>query len=97
MEEAHEKGTPIMRPLFYDFCDDRKCWENETSYMFGPDVLVSPVMEKGQTSKEVYLPAGTSWTNAWTKEVYEGGQTVTVETPIDQIPLFTRNGYILEI
>ena len=54
-------------------------------------------MEKGQQTKEVYLPAGASWTNAWTKEVVDGGQTIVVETPIDQIPLFTRNGFVLEV
>lgn len=97
MEEAHVKGTPLMRPLFYDFPEDKACWENETSYMFGPDVLVSPVMEKGQSSKEVYLPAGSVWTDAWTKKIYEGGQKVSVETPLDKIPLFTRNGYTLEV
>ena len=86
-----------MRPLFYDFPEDKVCWDNETEYMFGPDVLVAPVMEKGQTKKEVYLPAGAEWTNVWTKESFEGGQTVTVETPIEQIPLFTRNDFVLHV
>ncbi len=97
MEAAHEKGTPIMRPLFYDFPADSVCWENEAQYMFGPDILVAPVMEKGQKTKEVYLPAGARWTNVWTKEVLDGGQSVVVDTPIDQIPLFTRNDFILEV
>lgn len=97
MEAAHEKGTPVMRPLFYDFPADSVCWENESQYMFGPDILVAPVMEKGQQTKEVYLPAGARWTNAWTKEVLDGGQTVVVDTPIDQIPLFTRNDFVLEV
>ncbi len=97
MEAAHEKGSPVMRPLFYDFPEDKVCWDNETEYMFGPDVLVAPVMEKGQTEKEVYLPAGAKWTNVWTKESFEGGQTVTVETPIEQIPLFTRNDFVLHV
>ena len=97
MEAAHEKGTPVMRPLFYDFPEDPVCWDNESEYMFGPDILVAPVMEKGQQTKEVYLPSGVKWTNVWTKETVEGGQTVVVETPIDQIPLFTRNGFVLEV
>ena len=54
-------------------------------------------MEKGQTKKEVYLPAGAKWTNVWTKESFEGGLTVTVETPIEQIPLFTRNDFVLHV
>ena len=97
MEAAHEKGSPVMRPLFYDFPEDKTCWDNESEYMFGPQILVAPVMERGQKTKEVYLPAGTKWTNVWTKEVFEGGQTVTVETPIEQIPLFTKEGFELEV
>lgn len=97
MREAHEKGTPVMRPLFYDFPEDTVCWENEKEYMYGPNILVAPVMERGEKTKEVYLPAGTRWTNVWTKEAFEGGQTVTVATPLDQIPLFTREGYTLEV
>lgn len=91
MEEAHKKGTPVMRPMFYDFPDDKLCWENESQYMFGPNILVAPIMEKGQTEREVYLPVGSNWTNAWTKEKIEGGQTILVDAPIDQIPLFLRD------
>ena len=65
--------------------------------MFGPDVLVAPVMERGQKTKEVYLPKGSTWTNPWTGENYEGGQTVTVETPLEQIPLFTKDNFRLEV
>ncbi|WP_017210697.1 TIM-barrel domain-containing protein [Clostridium beijerinckii] len=91
MEEAHKKGTPVMRPMFYDFPEDKLCWENESQYMFGPNILVAPIMEKGQTEREVYLPAGSNWTNAWTKEKMEGGKTILVDAPIDQIPLFLRD------
>ena len=97
MKAAHEKGTPVMRPLFYDFPEDAVCWDNEKEFMYGPNILVAPVMERGEKTKEVYLPAGTRWTNVWTKEAFEGGQTVTVATPLDQIPLFTREGYTLEV
>jgi Alpha-glucosidases, family 31 of glycosyl hydrolases len=97
MEEAHEKGTPVMRPLFYDFPEDASCWENETQYMFGPDILVAPVMDEELEEMTVYLPKGSVWINAWTGEIHEGGRTVPVKTPIEQIPLFTRNGYCLEL
>ncbi len=97
MEEAHEKGTPVMRPLFYDFPEDASCWENETQYMFGPDVLVAPVMDEEVEEMTVYLPKGSVWVNSWTGDIHEGGQKVAVKTPIDQIPLFTRNGYCLEL
>lgn len=97
MEQAHEKGTPVMRPLFYDFPEDQKAWEVEDQYLFGPDVLVKPVTEAGCRSVSVYLPAGADWTNAWTGQRYPGGQTVTVDAPLDQIPLFTKNEFVLNV
>lgn len=79
-----------MRPLFYDFWQDKKCWEVETQYMFGPEFLVAPVVRRGQREQSVYLPAGAEWVNWWTKECFGGGQEVRVPSPLDQIPLFQR-------
>ncbi len=95
MTEAHEKGTPVMRPLFYDFPKDQKAWDCDTAYMFGDKVLVAPIMEEHQRQTTVYLPEGAEWTNAWTKETFAGGQSITVDAPLDEIPLFTRDGYQL--
>lgn len=92
MRAASDSGAPVMRPLFYDFPEDKACWNVEDSYMFGPDILVSPVMEAGAAERSIYLPAGTDWTDAYTKKVYEGGQTVTVPAPIDIIPVMVRAG-----
>lgn len=92
MKAASDSGAPVMRPLFYDFPEDKACWTVEDSYMFGPDLLVSPVMEAGAESRRIYLPAGTSWTDAYTKQVYEGGQWVNVPAPIDIIPVMIRQG-----
>ena len=97
MEQAHEKGTPVMRPLFYDFPEDQKAWEVEDQYLFGPDVLVKPVTEANCRQVSVYLPEGADWTNAWTGRHYPGGQTVTVDAPLDQIPLFTKNEFVLNV
>ncbi len=97
MTAAHEKGTPVMRPLFYEYPEDPVCWENESEYLFGPEVLVAPVMEAGQTEVMVYLPQGDTWTNAWTGECYEGGQSVKTKAPKNQIPLYTRNEFKLPI
>lgn len=92
MQAAHEKGTPVMRPLFYDVPSDMKSWNIEDEYMFGPDVLVAPVLYAGETERKVYLPKGSRWKNYWTGEVVKGGSSVVVSTPIEQIPVFTRNG-----
>ena len=97
MEQAHEKGTPVMRPLFYDFPEDQKAWEVEDQYLFGPDVLVKPVTEANCRQVSVYLPAGADWANAWTGEGFQGGQTVPVDAPLDQIPLFTKNEFVLNV
>lgn len=91
MKTASETGAPVMRPLFFDFSGDRECWNVEDAYMFGPDLLVAPVMEAGAVQRRVYLPAGSTWTDACTKTRYEGGQYVTVPAPIDVIPVFFRD------
>lgn len=97
MAEAHEKGTPLMRPLFYVFPEDSACWEVEDAYLFGPDILVAPITGAGQRQRAVYLPAGRTWTNAWTGATHQGGQHITVDAPLEQIPLFTRDGFPLTL
>ncbi len=97
MRDAHESGAPVMRPLFYDFPADQAAWQVEDSYMFGPDLLVSPVMVPGVTERKVYLPAGADWKDAYTGQMYAGGQTVTVPAPIDVIPVMIRDGKPFEI
>jgi alpha-D-xyloside xylohydrolase len=92
---THTTGAPFMRALFMDFGADPKVADIRDEYMFGPALLVAPVVEQGATTREVYLPAGTDWYNYWTNERLHGGQTVTVKAPIDTIPLFVRAGSIL--
>ena len=96
MKKAHTDGTPVMRPLFYDFAKDGQTWDISDEYMFGPDVLVSPILHAGQTKRDVYLPAGEDWIDVNTKQTYQGGQTVTVDCPIDTLPLFTRASHPLD-
>lgn len=90
MKQASETGSPVMRPMFYDFYQDTVCWETEDQYMFGPDLLVAPVMQEGVTSRTVYLPEHETWIESYTGKTYEGGQTVTAEAPLDVIPVFER-------
>lgn len=96
MQKCHEEGIPPMRPLFTDYPEDKKAWEVKDQFLFGPDILVSPVTHAGQTSREVVLPAGARWTEVQTGITYDGGQTVTCETPLSVIPLFVREGGSLE-
>ncbi len=97
MRLAHERGWPPMRPLFFDFPTDKDCWSVEDQFMFGPDVLVAPVLYKGARSRQVYLPAGTTWTDAWTEESLAGGQQITAYAPLERIPLYRRAGARLPI
>lgn len=90
--QAHELGYPVMRALFFEFPRDPECWDVDSQYMFGPDLLVAPVTEAGATSREVYLPAGAAWTNLHTGLVTEGGQSLIVEAPLEVIPIFARGG-----
>ena len=92
MEETHKIGTPIIRAMFYEFPEDSICWDITDQYMYGADILVAPVCHEHTFSRQVYLPAGASWTDARTGAVYEGGQTLTVDAPIDTLPIFLRDG-----
>lgn len=97
MRVAAKKGTPPMRPLFFDFPNDRRAASIEDQFLFGPDLVVAPILEPGATSRLVYLPAGVRWKNAWTGELLEGGQMLEVAAPLAQIPLFVREGRDLPI
>ena len=90
MKTAAETGLPPMRPLFVDFPDDPACWDIEDQFLFGPDILVCPVVEQGAASRQVYLPAGTTWRDAFAGDVFEGGQTLTADAPLERIPVFLR-------
>jgi alpha-D-xyloside xylohydrolase len=90
MSAAHTSGSPIIRPLFYDFPADDKAWAIEDAYMFGPDLLVAPILFEGQRARDVYLPSGERWISHGSGEVFDGGQTVNESAPLDHLPVFER-------
>ena len=90
MKLASEDGTPVMRPLFYDFCGDKNVYDIGDEYMFGPDLLVAPVVEPGARKRMVYLPEGCRWKDAGTGMVYDGGTRIEADAPLDTIPLFLK-------
>ena len=92
LRAASATGAPVMRTLFFEFPEDPKAWDVKDAYMFGPDYLVAPVCHKHAVTREVYLPEGARWTYWYTGETYDGGQTITVDAPIDVIPVFSRDG-----
>ena len=85
-----------MRPLALEHPADPNVWELGSQYLFGPDLLVAPVTRSGASHWPVYLPAGT-WYDFWTGERYEGGQSVSVATPLETVPLFARGGSIIPL
>ncbi len=97
MRKAHEEGIPLMRPLFFDFPEDCETYGIEDEYMFGPQLLVAPVVEEGARQRKVYLPKGAQWSDAYNGTTYQGGQWIEVEAPLSRIPLFLRDGAELPI
>ncbi|MDN4474776.1 glycoside hydrolase family 31 protein [Demequina sp. SYSU T00192] len=92
MDEAAASGLPPMRTLFVEFPDDEAAWGIDDAYMLGSHVLVAPVTAPGATSRQVYLPAGTSWTEAETGAAHEGGTWVEAAAPSHAIPVFVSAG-----
>ena len=95
MKAAHEKGTPVIRPLFYDYPADKKCWDIGDEYMFGPDVLVAPILYEDVRERQVYLPEG-KWRNINDGTEFDGGRTITAPAPYEAIPVFVKVGAEVE-
>lgn len=92
-QEAARTGLPIVRPLFLVDPRAPAAWSNWWTYLYGGDLLVSPVWEKGKRIQEVYLPSGARWRDAWRQgKVFKGGQTIKVKAELHQMPLFVREG-----
>ena len=91
---AHENGQPLVRGLFYEFAQDERVADIADEYLYGPDILVAPVVEAGARSRAVYLPgdASTTWTDLRDGSVYAGGQTVVAAAGLDTVPAFARDG-----
>jgi alpha-glucosidase len=90
--EAAATGLPLQRPLFLHFEDDPATYAIQTQYLFGPDLLVAPVIEAGRQEWTAYLPAGADWVHVWSGATHAGGQRVTVAAPFGSPPVFYRAG-----
>lgn len=89
MQEAHQPGDPVMRPLFYHYPQQPESWQVEDQYLLGRDLLVAPVLHAGQHERRIWLPAGDRWI-ARCGTQYQGGQWLTMETPLSVIPVLVR-------
>lgn len=94
MREASVSGIPPMRPLLFDYPEDPEFLWSDDEFLFGPDLLVAPVLSPGLTQRTLRLPAGL-WYDFWSGALYEGGRSVTVDAPQERIPVFVRAGAII--
>ena len=94
LRECHDTGLPLMRALWLHYPEDAAAVVRGDQYLWGRDILVAPVVEKGATSRRLYLPRG-QWYDFWTEHKIEGG--LEVDRPVDlaTMPLFVRAGSIL--
>lgn len=95
--ESHQTGRPIIRPTVYHYPKDPNTHNQSFEFMLGANLLVATVLEQGARTRDVYLPAETSWTDFFTFNRYEGGQTITVEAPLDRFPLFVPDGGLIPL
>lgn len=95
--DAHERGLPIMRPLAFEFPEDAGIWgdSQEHQYMFGDSLLVAPVYYGFTPYRHCWLPRGHAWTELWSGRVHQGGRYVSVDAPLDIIPVFVKAGSIV--
>jgi alpha-D-xyloside xylohydrolase len=92
-QEAAKTGMPIMRALVLQHQDDARARTAKDEYLFGPDMLVAPVVDEG-TQRPVYLPPG-NWVNYWSGAQVSGGRTVIADAPLATIPVWVRAGAVL--
>lgn len=90
--ENNQKGTPLMRPLFFEEPNNSKLLTVCETYLWGNDFLVTPITKAGLTSTSVYFPKNNNWFDFYTDEIQLAGTTSTIAVVEDHIPVFVRGG-----
>ncbi len=96
-QQTYHNNYTIMRGLPMDFEQDTAVDNIADQYMFGPAFMVNPVTDYQSRSRSVYLPAGNGWYNLATGKYETGGQKISVDAPLEQIPLFVKEGSIIPV
>ena len=96
MATASRSGIPAMRPMIFEYPEDRRFTSTDEEFLFGPDLLVAPVLTEGARRKSVDIPAGV-WYDYWSGARLQGNQRVDVEAPLERIPLFVRAGAVIPL
>jgi alpha-glucosidase len=94
LAEAHATGLPWIRPLILEYQNDYNVLNIDDEFLVGENLLVAPVVSQGATAREVYLPSG-EWYEFGTSKKYPGSQWITVQAPIETVPIFIKAGSIL--
>jgi alpha-glucosidase len=90
--ENNQKGMPLMRPLFFEEPNNKELLVNASTYLWGNDFLVTPIVHPEVIEKEVYFPKNNIWFDFYSDQKFEGGQTKKVATKANSIPTFVRAG-----
>ncbi|HEV7926863.1 MAG TPA: TIM-barrel domain-containing protein, partial [Verrucomicrobiae bacterium] len=96
MRESVDLGLPAMRALWLHYPKDAEAAKLGDEYLWGRDLLVAPVVEKGATNRHLYLPAGV-WHDWWTGEKVEGGRWVDRPVDLATLPFYARGGAIIPL
>jgi alpha-glucosidase/alpha-D-xyloside xylohydrolase len=96
VKETTETGLPLMRALWLHFPDDPSAVARGDEFLWGGDILVAPVVEKGAASRRLYLPPGT-WYDFWEEEVVDGGREVSRSVDLETTPLYVRAGAVIPL
>jgi alpha-glucosidase len=97
MWNCSKNGEPLIRPLLFNYQNDRKTYEVNDEFLCGENILVAPVVEQGAKARLIYLPQDETWIDYWTKEEYKGGQYIIKETPLGICPIFIKGGAVIPI
>jgi alpha-glucosidase/alpha-D-xyloside xylohydrolase len=95
-KETTETGLPMMRALWLHYPDDPVAVGRGDQFLWGRDLLVSPVVEKGATTRRLYLPRGT-WFDFWTEERVGGGREIDRTVDLETMPLHVRAGAVVPL
>src|SRR5690349_7575360 len=92
--EARNTGMPLMRVMWLYYPKAKNAVKTGDQFLWGRDLLIAPVYEKGATGKKVYLPEG-DWYDWWNNAKQKGGQTIVKPVDLATMPIYVRAGAII--
>nr|XP_028587297.1 sucrase-isomaltase, intestinal [Podarcis muralis] len=93
--EAHDHGSTVVRPLLHEFTDDRTTWDIDRQFLWGPALLISPVLDENQTTVNAYFPDARWYDYYTSKDIGVRGNYSVLQAELEHINLHLRGGYII--